>query len=1055
MFDEANSFMCNADLTDSNSLTHLINRISPELENEVDLIEQSNYYDDTTFGHTFQSSMGISMVSLNCQCLNTKKVDALKLFLSSMNSDTSPISCIVLQETWCDSLVDMSFFSLPNYNMVSKPTRISAHGGLIIYIHDSFQYKQIDIIDDSLHFENICIEVWNKYAHFDKFLICDIYKPPSGTTEHLVDFTNKFTQWAAAINEKSKKSYLCGDFNINLLQIQTNQHFNQFYDSLTSTGFIPKITLPTRISETSATLIDNIFTNNIDRAHVSGILSRKFSDHQMIFSLQKCNKCQKLKHNEKYIEVELTSQDNLDKFAAEIKESKICERINSNADADPNANLDILTNIINAAKNNNIPQKVKKFNKRRDKKEPWMTNELLLMVNRKNELYVDWKRSAKHSENYNGKKVNFITYEKIVDNEIVQAKKIYYSNVFHMYKSSMKKTWQIINETLSRKKVDNILPDTFIKNGNELSDPKEIAKAFNEYFSKIGSNLASNINCTEDGQSYKVYLQNPTLKKFAFKKVNDNEVLSIINNLKNKKSRGADNISNQLLKTIKQELCKPLTIIINQMIETGVYTEKFKISKITPIYKKNERTNIANYRPISLLPTLSKIFERVIHTQLYTYFDENKLLSEQQYGFREKHSTELAAVKLVDYINHEMDIGNTPEAIFIDLSKAFDTLNFDILIHKLQFYGLSGNSLALMKSYVTGRMQYVLFNKTKSDLAIITTGIPQGSILGPLLFSIYVNDIINSSDKLQYLLYADDTTLYFNREHFTPHNANLEINNELSKVMNWLKLNKLSLNVQKTKYMTFHKSQKNVTPLNLSIDDIPIDSVDEFNYLGIILHERLTWKNHINMVTNKIAKVSGILNRLKHIFPQNVLLSLYHTLIISQINYGMLLWGSDIRSVEKYQKKAIRNITNSHILAHTEPLLKDLGLLKVGDIFKLRLLKFYYKLMNNELPSYFVTYVPIITNETYILNHDYALRTGARRAIRTPRIHHVFAESTVLYKLIKLLNSLYLHEPNIMSAIQNGTHSYTGICFYAKQIFLQQYTYTCNILNCYTCKHAQ
>ena len=671
------------------------------------------------------------------------------------------------------------------------------------------------------------------------------------------------------------------------------------------------------------------------------------------------------------------------------------------------------------------------------------------------DLSVDWKRSAKHSENYNGKKVNFKTYKKIVDNEIVQAKKIYYSNVFHMYKSSMKKTWQIINETLSRKKVDNMLPDTFIKNGNELSDPKEIANAFNEYFSKIGSNIASNINCTEDGQSYKVYLQNPTLKKFAFKKVNDNEVLSIINKLKNKKSRGADNISNQLLKTIKQELCKPLTIIINQMIETGVYPEKFKISKITPIYKKNERTNIANYRPISLLPTLSKIFERVIHTQLYTYFDENKLLSEQQYGFREKHSTELAAVKLVDYINHEMDIGNSPEAIFIDLSKAFDTINFDILIHKLQFYGLSGNSLALMKSYVTGRMQYVLFNKTKSDLAIITTGIPQGSILGPLLFSIYVNDIINSSDKLQYLLYADDTTLYFNREHFTPHNANLEINNELSKVMNWLKLNKLSLNVQKTKYMTFHKSQKNVTPLNLSIDDIPIDSVDEFNYLGIILHERLTWKNHINMVTNKIAKVSGILNRLKHIFPQNVLISLYHTLIISQINYGMLLWGSDIRSVEKYQKKAIRNITNSHILAHTEPLLKDLGLLKVGDIFKLRLLKFYYKLMNNELPSYFVTYVPIITNETYILNHDYALRTGARPAIRTPRIHHVFAESTVLYKLIKLLNSLYLHEPNIMSAIQNGTHSYTGICFYAKQIFLQQYTYTCNILNCYTCKHAQ
>ena len=200
------------------------------------------------------------------------------------------------------------------------------------------------------------------------------------------------------------------------------------------------------------------------------------------------------------------------------------------------------------------------------------------------------------------------------------------------------------------------------------------------------------------------------------------------------------------------------------------------------------------------------------------------------------------------------------------------------------------------------------------------------------------------------------------------------------------------------------------------------------------------------MVTNKIAKVSGILNKLKHIFPQNVLLSLYHTLIISHIIYGMLLWGSDIRSVKKYQKQSIRNITNSHILAHTEPLLKGLGLLKMGDIFKLRLLKFYYKLMNNELPSYCMTYVPIITNEAYRLNHDYALRTGARPAIRTTRIHHVFAESTVLYTLIKLLNSLYLHEPIIMSPIQNGIHSYAGICFYAKQIFLQQYikSYACN-----------
>ena len=184
---------------------------------------------------------------------------------------------------------------------------------------------------------------------------------------------------------------------------------------------------------------------------------------------------------------------------------------------------------------------------------------------------------------------------------------------------------------------------------------------------------------------------------------------------------------------------------------------------------------------------------------------------------------------------------------------------------------------------------------------------------------------------------------------------------------------------------------------------------------------------------------------LKYSYVQNF----YHILHTGMVVHHCVF--VDDGSVKKYQKKAIRNITNSHVLAHTEPLLKNLGLIKVGDIFKLRLLKIYYKMINNELPLHFMTYVPMITNEACVLNHDYAVQTGARPAICTPRIHHVFAESTALYKLIKHLSSLYLHEPNIMSAIQNGTHSYFGISFYAKQIFLQQYTYTCNILNCYIC----
>ena len=246
------------------------------------------------------------------------------------------------------------------------------------------------------------------------------------------------------------------------------------------------------------------------------------------------------------------------------------------------------------------------------------------------------------------------------------------------------------------------------------------------------------------------YLDDPTEHRFNFSKVTENEIVVIINNLKSKNFSGKDEISNKLLKSIKGEISKPLTIIINQCLETGIFPGALKVAKVKPLFKKGDNCCFNNYRPISLLPTISKIFERVMFTQLYSYFNINNLLSEQQYGFRSQHSTELACVKLVDYIIKEMDNIKDikiPAAIFLDLSKAFDTLNFDILLYKLKYYGVDGTSLALIKSYLTNRYQYVQFENSDSELLEIVTGIPQGSILGPLFFSIVINDLVNSSNK--------------------------------------------------------------------------------------------------------------------------------------------------------------------------------------------------------------------------------------------------------------------------------------------------------------------
>ena len=534
-----------------------------------------------------------------------------------------------------------------------------------------------------------------------------------------------------------------------------------------------------------------------------------------------------------------------------------------------------------------------------------MTNELLTKVVKKNELYVEWKTTEINDRNYEMIKLRFKNHEKEVLKDITNAKKNYFNRIFNAYKNDMKKTWRTINETLSRDKISSELPSIFYHNDLELTNPTEIANAFNMHFANIGKNLAAEIerNITNDSD-FTQYLTAPSLTKCKFCCVTQAEIVQAINKLENKNSFGHDGISNKLLKFIKDEIISSLTLIVNQMITTGIFPDSFKKSKIIPLFKKGEPSLLVNYRPISLLPTISKIFERIIHNQMYDYFNDNNLLAEQQYGFRKLHSIEFAAVKLADYISKQMESGKIPCSLYIDLSKAFDTLCYDILLHKLRYYGFSGTELKLLDCYLRNREQYVKYNNYQSELIDISTGVPQGSILGPLLFSICINDLITVSDKLNFIMYADDTTIYFNLEDFDPTCIEADITNELEKVNIWLKLNKLSLNTQKTKLMVFHRKQKNVREINLSIDHNQIEQIPVFNFLGIIFDENLSWKNHTKMIANKISRVTGILYRLKSVFPKEVLVTLYKTLIASYIHYGLLVWGMDCNRIEGLQKKS-------------------------------------------------------------------------------------------------------------------------------------------------------
>ena len=657
---------------------------------------------------------------------------------------------------------------------------------------------------------------------------------------------------------------LAGDYNINLLKINDKPVIGDYFDMLTSHSFYPKITLPTRLTNNNGTLIDNILCklthNTLDTT--SGIMTNKLSDHQPYFTI--LNNITLKDPPPRYVKINTNDTESINKFYQALSQSDRLNSLNETPTQDPNINYSILHETIQMAKNVHLPEKMVKFDKHKHKKSLWITQSIIKSITFRDNLYKKVRQTDSNTNQYHTLITNLETFNAILKRTIRLAKKTYYEALFNKYKSEMKGTWKTINAILNRTKRKKKFPHYFKDGNNVVTDKLKIANHFNSFFTKIGPNLSNLINIPTN-KTFKTFLNSRISHSFNFKNINDNLINEIIDKLSPKTSTGHDGLSTKLLKIVKNALIAPITIIVNQMLNTGIFPDKLKIAKVNPIFKKDDEMQVTNYRPISLLPSISKIFEKVIFRQLYDYFHQKKLFYNAQYGFREKHSTELAALELVDRVTSEMDKMNTPISIFLDLSKAFDTLDHDILLAKLEYYGIRGTANRLLQSYISDRQQFVEIDNTRSDTLSLTTGVPQGSILGPLLFLIYINDISLASQMFKLIIYADDTNLNTTFELITNQNPNADIditlNNELQKISEWLKTNKLSLNVNKSKYMIFHMPQKKIPMLHVKNDDTEIEKVSNFDFLGLTINEHLSWKSHIDKISNKISRSIGILNR--------------------------------------------------------------------------------------------------------------------------------------------------------------------------------------------------
>ena len=618
---------------------------------------------------------------------------------------------------------------------------------------------------------------------------------------------------------------------------------------------------------------------------------------------------------------------------------------------------------------------------------------------------------------------------------------MYYARTFAIYKNDIKQTWTIIKDTLHRKTKCE-LPNQFFIGNRAVTNPDEIANEFNEYFVNIGRLLSEQITSPHISEEY---LGDKSNVLFRFTPVNEDCIGNIIKKLKSKSSYGYDEISNNLIKHASSSLVKPLTLIVNQVLHTGIFPRQLKTSRVKPVHKSGEQSSFCNYRPISWLPSMSKIFEYVIFNQLMSFLTDNQLFCTEQFGFRPGHSTELAALRLVDHLTNEMDNFNVPVSIYIDVSKALDSLNHSILLNKLRHYGISGCSYELFCSYLSNRLQFVDFNGKMSTKLAISTVVPQGSVLGPLLFLIYINDLPLVSNIFTMLMYADDTTLYCN---VNPNVSDDLLNCELSKICDWLGANKLALNVSKTKYLVFHTANKHVAYPKLNINGNNIERVTNFNFLGLTLSSTLSWNQQINKISLKISKSIGILYRLRDIYPRAVLENLYNALITPHFNDCILCWGSVVKenhSLHILQKRALRLITNSNYISHTEPLCKELRVLKVFDMFYVAVWKFYYKLMRNNLPAYFSTMKPTVPT----VCSWYEIRAPV---FHLPYIRHTYAEHSVRFCLINLLNK-DTRSATIMDRVD--TNPFLSFKFYLKRQILESYKNACILVNCHVCRRLK
>ena len=975
---------------------YLIDISKNELLQELDC----KYYTTSEFSTKFstvQSSIEISVMHLNIRSLNSKT----RAFCTFINLLEFEFDIIILSEIWS---YNIDFYSklLHGYSLYTDLPENSNVGGIGIFVSDSLNCKvRNDLRLPKLanyRVEDLWLEVVkNKRT----YIIGGIYRHPN---QNIGSFTSLLESTLTKIKNFNSQCIIAGDMNLDLIKTDSIPDISHYLNTILLNNCFPVIVLPTRINSKSSTLIDHIYYKaennglNADTCLLTGNILTDLSDHLCSFII--------IPHKTKTVcasnrpMIRLFTERNKNNFNSKLDAIDWCSEFESSCDV--NTCYEKFISKIQKVYEECFPYV--RMSRRAYKDKQWVTKAIKVSSHKKDLLYKKWLETKNTTDEFNYK-----TYRRVYKKVLHKAQTTYYEKIFDAKTSNMKQLWVNLNRVCNARKdrknnngIDKLQTDKGV-----ITSPVEIGNAFNRFFSNIGHDLAKTLPATS--KNFTDYFKTANINSIFVEPITKTEILIIIGKLKNKKSHGNDGINVSLVKDNKHLLCTPLEILYNLSLKTGQVPDKLKIAKVIPLFKKGDKDVISNYRPISILSVFNKILEKLVYNRVYNFLQNCNLLYNYQFGFRKNYSTSLALLDTLDGCYTNIDNKNYVLGIYLDVAKAFDSVDHQILLHKLYSYGIRGVMHDWFRNYLTNRKLYTVVNNHSSDYTTMTCGIPQGSVLGPLLFLIYINDIHESVTKSECKLnlFADDTNLFI----YGSDLAILETRAQccLSKIIEWFNANKLSVNACKTCYTIFTPKGKlcSNNAISLFINGKKLTQVSCIKYLGVYIDENLKFDIHIDNICKKIVKFAGIFYKLRCVLPFEILRQLYFAFVYPHVLYGVEVYANTckthITKLHMLNNKLLRILLNKKFDSPSKELYLATDTLPIPQLHDMQMLILTFKGMyyKDIMPDIFH---PHFTTADTI--HPHVTRQNStlfRNPVRT-----CIGERCIKFHCAKLWNSLPL-----------------------------------------------